>query len=90
MVSYNHFQQELRAQMVLASTGGAIDILVTAGGLFASLPEGRRPDLGIGYCCDAMRDAMVPGDILLIEHCNGAGMTVRFMLPRAPDVSQCQ
>jgi hypothetical protein len=82
MVSYDHFRQELRAQMVLATTGGAIDMLVTAGGLFDSVPKGARADLGMGYCCDAMRDEMVSGDIVLMDHDNGSGMTVRFLLPR--------
>ncbi len=44
----NHFRQELRAQMGQATTRGAIDML------FDSLPKGLRPDLGMGYCCDAM------------------------------------
>jgi hypothetical protein len=57
-------------------------MLVTAGDLFESLPKGFRPDLGMGYCCDAMRDALGPGDTVLVERRNGAGMTVRYMLPR--------
>jgi hypothetical protein len=82
MVSYDHFRQELRVQLGRASTRGAIDVLVSAGDLFDSVLKGARPDLGMGYCCDAMRDEMESRDILLVERSNGSGMTVRFMLPR--------
>jgi hypothetical protein len=82
MASYDHFRQELRAQMGRATERGAIDMLVTSGELFDALPKGIRPDLGIGFCCDAMRDEMVSGDVVLLERENGSGMTVRFMLPR--------
>jgi hypothetical protein len=30
-----------------------------------------------------MQDEMKPGDVLLLERTNGAGMTVRYLLPRA-------
>jgi hypothetical protein len=30
-----------------------------------------------------MQAEMKPGDILLVERANGAGMTVRYLLPRA-------
>jgi hypothetical protein len=82
MASYDHIQQELRVQLGRATARGAIDMLITAGELFDSVPYGARPDLGMGYCCDAMRDEIGPGDILLVERSNGPGMTVRFMLPR--------
>ncbi|CAN0494334.1 unnamed protein product, partial [Phaeothamnion confervicola] len=73
MASYDHFQSELRAQMGRATALGAIDLLVTAGALFDSLPKGTRPDLGMGYCCDVIRDEVVIGDVVLIEHATGSG-----------------
>jgi hypothetical protein len=82
MASYDHFRHELRAQMGRATERGAIDVLVTSRELFDSLPKGSRPDLGVGYCSDAMRDEMVGGDVMVLEHEHGSGMTVRFMLPR--------
>jgi len=84
MASYEHFTQELRAQMRLATTRGAFDVMVCAGELFRSLPPGGRPDLEMGYCCDAMCDELGFGDIVLIPSNNGSGMTVRFILPRLP------
>jgi hypothetical protein len=37
----------------------------------------------MSFCCDAMQAEMKPGDTLLIERANGAGMTVRYLLPRS-------
>ena len=34
-------------------------------------------------CCDAMRAEMIPGDTMLIERSNWAGMTVRHLLLRS-------
>ena len=34
-------------------------------------------------CCDAMEAEMKLGDVLLIGRVNGAGMTVRYLLPRS-------
>ena len=33
-------------------------------------------------CCDAMQAEIKSGDVLLLERINGAGMTVRYRLPR--------
>ena len=38
---------------------------------------------GMPRCCDAMQDEIKPGDMLVIERASGAGMTVRYLLPRA-------
>jgi hypothetical protein len=40
-----------------------------------------RPRLG--SCCDAMQGEFKLGDTLLLDRTNGAGMTVRYLLPRA-------
>jgi hypothetical protein len=34
-------------------------------------------------CCDATQEEIKAGDVLLVERTNGAGMTVRYLLPRA-------
>jgi hypothetical protein len=81
MVSIDHFRQELLAQMGSAARQGATDVLINSGELCRSL---RRftGNLGLVCCHDAMQAEMKPGDILLIERPNGAGMTVRYVLPR--------
>ncbi len=36
---------------------------------------------GSASCCEAMEAEMKLGDTLLVERANGAGMTVRYLLP---------
>jgi hypothetical protein len=80
MVSIDHFRHELLAQMSRAATQGRIDILVNSGELCRSI---RNGDLRMSTCCDAMQEEIKAGDVLLVERTNGAGMTVRYLLPRA-------
>jgi hypothetical protein len=82
MVSVDHFRQGLLDQMGRAAHGGRIDVLINSGELYRSL--GGYPDSmhGMPACCDAMQAEMKPGDTLLVEHTNGSGMTVRYLLPR--------
>jgi hypothetical protein len=42
-------------------------------------------------CCDAMEAEIMPGDIILVEKSTGAGMTVRYYLPRKSNTgSDCK
>ena len=79
MVSVDHFRQELRAQLERAAALGRIDILIISGELCRSVRSG---DLGTASCCDAMQAEIKPGDIVILERSNGAGMTVLYLLPR--------
>jgi hypothetical protein len=83
MVSTDHFRQGLLAQMRRASSSGRIDVLINSGELYRSLGGYPGSSHGMPSCCDAMQDEMKPGDVLLLERTNGAGMTVRYLLPRA-------
>lgn len=82
MVSVDHFRQELLAQMGRAATGGRIDVLINSGELYRSLGGYPGSSHGMPFCCDAMQQEMKPGDTLLVEQASGAGMTVRYLLPR--------
>lgn len=82
MVSTDHFRQELLAQMKRAANGGRIDVLINSGELYRSLGGYPGSMHGMPSCCDAMQAEMKPGDTLLVERTNGAGMTVRYLLPR--------
>jgi 5-methylcytosine-specific restriction protein A len=73
----------LLAQMHRASSNGRIDVLINSGELYRSLGGYPGSSHGMPSCCDAMQDEMKPGDVLLLERTNGAGMTVRYLLPRA-------
>ena len=80
MVSTDHFRQELPAQVGRAATRGRIDILINSAELCRST---TRDGSGPGSCCDAMQEEFKMGDTLLLDRTNGAGMTIRYLLPRA-------
>jgi len=82
MVSVDYFRRELQAQMGRAAKSGLIDVLVNSGELYRSLGGYPGSTHGMPLCCNAMQDEMKPGDTLLVEHINGSGMTVRYLLPR--------
>ena len=83
MVSVDHFRQELLAQMNRAFKGGLVDVLINSRELYRSLGGYPGSMHGMPYCCDAMQDEIKPGDTLIVERTNGAGITVRYRLPRA-------
>jgi hypothetical protein len=83
MVSIDHFRQELLAQMGRASHGGLIDVLINSDELYRSLGGYPGSKHGMPFCCDAMQAEMKSGDILILDRSSGAGMTVRYLLPRA-------
>jgi hypothetical protein len=83
MVSVDHFRQELLAQMSRAAKVGLIDVLINSGELYRSLGGYPGSMHGMPSCCDAMQAEIKAGDTVLIERASGAGMTVRYLLPRA-------
>ena len=83
MVTMDLFRQGLRAQMERATHHGRIDVLINSGELYRSLGGYPGSTHGMPFCCDAMEAEMKLGDVLLIERANGAGMTVRYLLPRS-------
>jgi hypothetical protein len=82
MVSTDHYRQELVTQLGQAANQGRIDVLANAAELYRSLAAYPGSPNGMRSCCDAMQAEMKPGDTLLLERTNGAGMTVRYLLPR--------
>jgi hypothetical protein len=80
MVSTDHFRQELCAQLGRAATLGQIYVLVNSGELCRAIPSGAAWS---NSCCDAMQAEFKLGDTLVLDRSNGAGMTVRYLLPRA-------
>jgi hypothetical protein len=82
MVSTDYFRKGLLAQMGRAAYGGRIDVLINSGELYRSLGGYPGSKHGMPSCCDAMQEETKPGDTLLLDRSNGAGMTVRYLLPR--------
>jgi hypothetical protein len=60
-----------------------IDVLINSGELYRSLGGYPGSMHGMPSCCEAMQAEMKAGDVLLVDRSNGAGMTVRYLLPRS-------
>jgi hypothetical protein len=82
MVSTDHFRRGLLAQMARAAKGGQIDVLINCGQLYRSLGGYPGSMHGMSFCCEAMQAEMKQGDTMILDRANGAGMTVRYVLPR--------
>jgi hypothetical protein len=83
MVPIDHFRQGLQEQMGRAAHGGRMDVLINSWELFRSLGGYPGSTHGMPSCCDAMQAEMKLGDTMLLDRTSRAGMTVRYMLPRA-------
>jgi hypothetical protein len=69
--------------MSRAFKGGLIDVLTNSRELYHSLSGYPGSMHGMPSCRDAMQAEIKPGDTLLVERTDGAGMTGRYRLPRA-------
>jgi len=83
MVSADHFRRGLLAQMGRATIAGQMDILINCGQLYRSLGGYPGSTHGMSFCSEAMQAEMKPGDTMILDRANGAGMTVRYLLPRS-------
>jgi UDP-N-acetylmuramyl pentapeptide synthase len=78
MVSADHFAHELRTQLRSAAAQGATTIVITSGELCKSVRDSGHSTQA---SCEAMQAEVKPGDLVLVS-ASGAGMTVRYRLPR--------
>jgi hypothetical protein len=81
MVSADHFALELRMQLRSADSQGATTIVITSGELCKNIRMGSSSTQA---CCEAMQAEVKPGDDVLVS-AGGAGMTVRYRLPRTAE-----
>jgi hypothetical protein len=82
MVSTDHFRRGLLAQMGRAAKGGQIEVLINCAQLYRSLGGYSGSTHGMSSCCEAMQAEVRPGDTTILGRASGAGMTVRYLLPR--------
>jgi hypothetical protein len=82
MASTEHFRRGLLAQMSRASKSGQIEVLINCGQLYRSLGGYPGSTHGMPLCCEAMQAEIKPGDTVILDRAHGAGMTVRYLLPR--------
>jgi hypothetical protein len=78
MVSVDHFAHELRTQLRNGAEQGATTIVITSGDFCKNIRMGSGSTQA---CCEAMKAEVRPGDDVLVSS-SGAGMTVRYRLPR--------
>lgn len=81
MISSDDFRQELLAQMERATSRGQKTLVMNALELHVAL--GVFPGPGHHTASDVMELEMKPGDVLLVERNNPAGLTIRYLLPRS-------
>ena len=79
LVSVDHFRHELLTQLKSAADQGGTTIVITAGELCKKIRMGNSSTQA---CCEAMMAEVKPGDVVLVS-ASGAGMTIRYRLPRA-------
>lgn len=80
MISAYQFKEELLAQMERAAAIGHRHIVINALELHVAL--GVFPAPNHSTACDVMELERRPGDVLLVERNNPAGLTIRYLLPR--------
>ncbi len=79
MVSVDHFAYELRSQLRSAAAQGATSVVTTSRELCKSIRMGTA---SLDACCEAMQQEIRPDDVVLRDKDSGAGMSVRYQLPR--------
>jgi hypothetical protein len=79
VVSVDHFSHELLTWLRRATDEGAADVVISSGELSAAVRGGNR---SADACCDAMEPETKLGDVVVVAKSLGAGMTVRYLLPR--------
>jgi hypothetical protein len=82
MVSTDHFRQEIRSRLELATTRGDHDLTIDSGELYKSLS--KLPVFGpwMIFCCNAMRGEMTTADSLIFDDAKETLLTVNYRLPR--------
>jgi hypothetical protein len=82
MVSTDHFRQEIRSRLELASAQGRPDLTVECGELYRSLSKLPVFDPWMIFCCNAMRAEMAMTDCLIFDDSKASLLTIRYALPR--------
>jgi hypothetical protein len=74
------FSDELHGQMARATSVGAKFVLINSWELYDDAGGLPGVDRNLPLCRIAMRNDMLPGDVLLVE--SGSGLSIRYLLPR--------
>jgi hypothetical protein len=82
MVSTDHFRQEIRSRLELASAEGGQELIIECGELYRSLSKLPVFDPWMIFCCNAMRAEMAMADRLILDDSKASPLTIHYTLPR--------
>jgi hypothetical protein len=82
MVSTDHFRQEIRSRLELASAEGGQELIIECGELYRSISKLPIFDPWMIFCCNAMRAEMAIADRLIVDDSNASLLTIHYNLPR--------
>jgi hypothetical protein len=82
MVSTDHFRQEIRSRLELASAQGGRDLTIECGELYRSVSKLPVSDRWMIFCCNAMRAEMAISDEVIFDHAKETLLKVKYRLPR--------
>jgi hypothetical protein len=82
MVSTDHFRQEIRSRLDLASAQGRQDLTIESGELYRSVSKLPIFDPWMIFCCNAMRAEMAATDRLIFDDSKPSLLTIHYALPR--------
>jgi hypothetical protein len=82
MVSTDHFRQEIRSRLELASAEGGQELIIECGELYRSISKLPIFDPWMIFCCNAMRAEMAIADRLIVDDSNASLLTIHYSLPR--------
>ena len=82
MVSTEHFRQEIRSRLELASARGGQDLTIECGELYRSVSNLPVSNRGMIFCCNAMRAEMAIPDEVIFDHLKETLLKVKYKLPR--------
>ena len=82
MVSTDHFRQEIRSRLALASAKGGRHLTIECEELYRSASKLPVSNRWMIFCCNAMRAEMATLDEVIFDEVKESLLKVRYRLPR--------
>ena len=82
MVSTDHFRQEIRSRLALASAKGGRHLTIECEELYRSASKLPVSNRWMIFCCNAMRSEMATLDEVIFDDVKESLLKVRYRLPR--------
>jgi hypothetical protein len=82
MASTDHFRQEIRSRLELASAQGGQDLTIECGELYRSVSKLPVSSRWMIFCCNAMRAEMAVPDEVIFDGAKETLLKVKYRLPR--------